>query len=86
MQRYEKATLTKAALVMEECYFVDSVLNDCDLFYSGGDVEMINTRLDNCRFHWRGPAQKTVQTLMQFGMLKVAPLPVSSQVNTSKAN
>lgn len=86
MTKYDKATLTRAALVIEDSYFVDCTLIDCDLFYAGGDVEMINTRLDNCRFHWRGAAQKTVQTLMQFGMLKSMPLPVqSSQVNT-KAN
>lgn len=56
MQKYEKATLTKATFVMEDCFFIDSVLKDCDLFYSGGDVEMVNTRMENCRWHFRGAA------------------------------
>jgi hypothetical protein len=86
MTKYEKVTLTKGAFVLEDCFFNECSLTDCDLFYSGGDVEMVNTRLDNCRFHWRGAAQKTVQTLMQFGALKIAPIPVQAQVNTSKAN
>jgi hypothetical protein len=86
MNRHDKSTLTKAALVLEESFFINCVLIDCDLFYSGGDVEMINTRFENCRWHFRGAALKTVQTLQQFGMLKVGPLPVPLKVDTAKAN
>jgi hypothetical protein len=86
MQKYDKAILTKATLVLEDGFFNECVLTDCDLFYSGGDVEMVNTKLDNCRLHFRGAAQKTIQTLQVIGMLKAGPIPVPSQVNTAKAN
>jgi len=86
MNRYEGKTLNKATFVMEECFFINCVLTDCDVFYSGGDVEWVNTRFDNCRWHFRKEALRTVQTLTQLGMLKAEPMPVSFQANTAKAN
>jgi hypothetical protein len=75
MTKYEGKQLSKATFVMEECYFLNCVLTDCDLFYSGGDVEWLNLQFVNCRWHFRGPAQKTMQTMIQIGMLKPGPTP-----------
>lgn len=87
MTKYEGKNLTKATFVVEDSYFVNCELHDCDLFYSGGDFEFLgNIKLDNCRFHWRGPALKTLQLMQAAGMLKVGPLPAPSQVNIAKAN
>ncbi len=86
MTKYENKTLTKATFVMEDCFFLNCVLTECDLFYSGGDLEAIGTRFENCRFHWRGPALKTLQAMQAMGMLKVGPLPVPLKVDTAKAN
>jgi hypothetical protein len=86
MTKHEGQKYTKGAFVMDECFFVNCVLTDCDLFYLGGDVESVNLKLENCRWHWRGPALRTVQFLGSLGMLKgpvPPPLPV---VDSSKAN
>jgi hypothetical protein len=86
MTKYDGKNLTKATLVMEECLFINCVLDDCDVFYSGGDVEWVNLRFENCRWHFRGAALKTVQTLQQIGMLKMGPLPVPIAVPDAKVN
>jgi hypothetical protein len=49
-------------------------------------VEMVNTQIVSCRFHWRGPALKTIQLLQNMGLLKTGPLPVPSQVEIGKVN
>jgi len=87
MTKYENKELTKAVLVLEECCLINCTLKDSDVFYSGGDADFQNLRFENCRFHFRGPAQKTMQLLANFGMLKMQPMPVSFQAATdAKAN
>ena len=86
MTKYENKTLSKAMLVMEDCFFINCVLDDCDVFYSGGDIEWVNLRFENCRWHFRGAALKTMQTMQQIGMLKTGPLPVPIAVRDAKAN
>jgi hypothetical protein len=87
MKIYKNQTLEKEVIVLEEVSLIDCTLKDCDVFYSGGDAEYQNLKLDNTRFHWRGAAQKTVQTLASFGMLKMQAIPVSFQATSAgKAN
>ena len=87
MKIYKNRTITKEAIVLEEVCLIDCTLTDCDVFYSGGDADYQNLRLDNTRFHFRGAAQKTMQTLASFGMLKMQPMPVSFQAaSAAKAN
>jgi hypothetical protein len=80
--KYEGQTLSKLSLVIEDCCFLNCVLKECDLFYSGGDVEWMNTQMMNCQWHFRGPALKTIQLAQLMGMLKtpqiVPPFPASS--------
>jgi hypothetical protein len=75
MTKYEGKTLNKAVFVVEECCMINCHLVDCDLFYSGGDFELLNVRFDNCRWHFRGQALKTIQLQQAIGMLKPFQLP-----------
>ena len=87
MKIYKEQILTGQTIILEEVCLINCTLKDCDVFYSGGDCEYQNLKLDNTRFHWRGSALKTVQTLVSFGMLKMQPMPVSFQAaSASKAN
>jgi hypothetical protein len=81
--KYEGKELSKASFVMEECYFINCVLNDCDLFYSGGEAEFVNLTMNNCRWHFRGPALKTFQLLQNIGMLKSGQTPPAQMVGST---
>ena len=80
--KHEEVTLSKQALVVEECCLINCVLKECHLFYSGGDFELLNCRMENCHWHFRGAALKTIQLQQTIGMLKPpqasAPIPMSS--------
>jgi hypothetical protein len=84
--RYEGQTLEKQILIVEETYIVNSVLKDCDLFYSGGDFEWLNASYVNCRWHWRGPALRAVQLMQTLGLLKQQQTQPPSPVSMSKLN
>ena len=84
--KYEGQTFEKQSFVVEESFFVNCVLRDCDLFYSGGDSAWMNTQFENCRWHFRGPALKTIQIAQQLGMLKQPQTPIPFPASTSKMN
>jgi len=84
--KYENKELKGIVFVMEDCLFVNCVLRDCDLFYSGGDVEWTNLRFENCRWHFRGAALKTVQLAHQLGMLKQGQTLPVPPVNNQTVN
>jgi hypothetical protein len=84
MTKYEGKTLTKAVFVVEECCFINCELKDCDLFYGGGDFELLNVKIDNCRWHFRGQALKTIQLQQTIGMLQPVQLPTALQPNAGK--
>lgn len=84
--KHEGKQYKNGAFEMEECYFVNCTLTECDLFYSGGDFEMVNTQIVNCRWHPRGAAAKTMQMLQMAGMLKTGPIPVPTKVEMGKVN
>jgi hypothetical protein len=45
IHKYENVELSKLAFVMEECLFINCVLNQCELFFSGGHAEFENVTL-----------------------------------------
>lgn len=79
--RYEGKTFEKQSFVVEECHFVNCVLKDCDLFYSGGEADWLNVRFENCRWHWQKGAARMFRLLTNLGMLK--PPPTTPQPVTS---
>jgi hypothetical protein len=80
MKIYKEKNMSEQTFVLEEVSFYECSLKDCDLFYSGGDFEMVNTKMDNCRMHFRGAAKNTVG-LMQ--MLRMLPGPIQLPPQTS---
>lgn len=84
--KYEGKTFEKQTFTVEESFFVNCVLKECDLFYSGGDSEWVHTSFVTCRWHWRGPATKTIQMVQLIGMLKLPQAPPSFPASSSKLN
>ena len=70
MKIYKDKNLTEQVFVLEESVFNDCLLKDCDLFYSGGDFEFVNLKLDNCRFHWQGAAKSCALLFQTIGMFR----------------
>ncbi len=79
-------TLENQPIEVDECIFVNCVLVECDLFYSGGDFEWQATKFENCRWHFRGPAQRTFNLLAQIGVLKQPPAAPQTPPGTSRMN
>lgn len=69
MQTYKDENFQGRSFTLEEVTFIKCTLADCDLYYNGGDFEWIETRFDNCRFHWRGPAKNTLAMAQVLGMI-----------------
>lgn len=87
MTKYEGQKFAKGAFVIEDCFFVNCVLTDCDLFYSGGDFDWASTKFEaNCRWHFRGPALKTMQFLQLIGMVKAQHGPASPPASSKMMN
>jgi hypothetical protein len=82
MRIYKDKNISDQTFVMEESVFVDCTLKNCDLFYSGGDFEVVNVKLDGSRIHFRGAAKSTV-ALMQ--MLRMIPGPIQLPPQTQSA-
>ena len=73
MQVYQRKVFNNQSFILEEVVFIECELKDCDLFFSGGDTEWVNTKFDNCRFHWRGAAKSTFALLQNMGILPQQP-------------
>jgi hypothetical protein len=86
VKAYREKNISNESFVLEEAVFFNCTLKNCDLFYSGGDFQVVETKLDGCRIHLRGSARNTQTMMMTLGMLK-APLQLSAQtVPVAKAN
>jgi hypothetical protein len=86
INKYENQTLSGKAFKLEECWFVNCILRDCTIFYSGGSYEFENTKFENCQWKFQDEAQRTCVLLSQIGLLKAGPMqmpmaPVSGPVH-----
>jgi hypothetical protein len=69
MQIVENEVLTGKTFAIDEKHFVNCTYQNCDLVYGGGDWGCVNTKFENCRFSFSGPAQKTTNLLAMLGIL-----------------
>jgi hypothetical protein len=70
---YRDKNMSDQVFEIEESYFFDCTLKNCDLLYSGGDFQIVNLTLVDCRVHFRGPAKSTVALLQ---LLRMIPGPI----------
>ena len=77
-------TFQKRVFDMDDCFFIDCILRDCDVYYSGGDAQWQNVQFDNCRWHFRGPALRTIQLAQLLGLMQ--PPQGSPRVPASNLN
>jgi hypothetical protein len=77
--KYENQTIVGQIFRVEECWFVNCVLKNCVLYYSGGAFELENSRMENCQWKFQGPAQQTIALMTSIGLLPIQP----SQIQTS---
>lgn len=82
MKIYKDKTMSEQTFILEESVFHDCTLKDCDLFYSGGDVEIVNLKLDNTRIHFRGAAKNMI-ALMQTLRMIPGPIQLPPQVQSA---
>ena len=75
INKYEGQTFAGKVFKLEECWFVNCVLRDCTIFYSGGSYEFENTKFEACQWKFQDEAQRTV-LLNQIGLLKAGQVPV----------
>jgi hypothetical protein len=87
MRIYKNKVISETTFVMEDVAFFDCTLKDCDLFYSGGDFEVANVKLDGSRIHFRGAAKNMIALMQTLGMLRgPIQLPPQGQSSPPKPN
>jgi hypothetical protein len=87
METYWNQALQGKSLVLDESVFLNCKVIDCDVYYSGGDFEWVETQFVNCRFHLRGAAKNTIQLAQMIGMITLqAQPPIQIPPSTQKPN
>jgi hypothetical protein len=84
--KYEGQTFTRQTFKLEECWFVNCVLRECTIFYSGGSYEMENANFQNCQWKFQDEAHRTFVILTQIGLIKAQQIPPQSTLSTGQVN
>jgi len=79
---YNGQAIQKRSLDLDDCFFINCVVKDCDIFYSGGDAQWQESKFENCRFHFRGTALRTIALAQLLGLMK----PPSAQIQPPESN
>jgi len=79
---HKDKNISDQTFVLEENVFIDCTLKNCDLFYSGGDVEIVNLKLDNTRIHFQGAAKNMIGLMQTLRMIP-GPIQLSPQVQSA---
>ena len=80
--KYEGQTFTKKVFQLEECWFINCVLRECTIFYSGGAYEVENATFDNCEWKFQNEARNTFFLLTNIGMLRAEQIPPQAILNS----
>jgi hypothetical protein len=84
METYRNQSFQGQSFILEEVAFVRCKLTDCDLYYSGGEFDWVETQFEGCRFHWRGAAKNMFTLAQAIGMIKLPAPPQSLIVSTAQ--
>ena len=72
---FEDKTLSNQSFILDDVVFIRCRLKNCDLFYSGGDYEWVETSMENCRFHWRRAAKNSFALFQALQVMSQVPIP-----------
>ncbi len=61
-------SFSKTKLVLDNHVYKNCQLDDCDIYYSGGQYELIDTRVTNCRLILNQPAKGMYAAIQIFKM------------------
>jgi hypothetical protein len=61
-------TYSKTKLVLDNHVYKNCRIDDCDIYYSGGQYELIDTRVTNCRLILNQPAKGMYAAIQIFKM------------------
>jgi hypothetical protein len=64
----EGQTLSKTKLVLDNHVYRNCQIDDCEIYYSGGQYELIDTRVTNCRLILNQPAKGMYAAIQIFKM------------------
>ena len=75
MQVIENKQDSGITVAIDDKHFVNCRFKNCKLIYSGGDYAWTETTFENCEVTLAGAAQRTLNLLGSFGMVKGSTLP-----------
>lgn len=61
-------TFGKAKLALDNHVYKNCTIDDCDIYYSGGPFELLDTRVTNCRLILNQPAKHVYAAIQIFKM------------------
>jgi len=62
-------TLRNETIVLDDAKFVGCHFINCQIRYSGGEVNLDHTTMENCTWDFQGAALRTTALLRGFGIL-----------------
>lgn len=64
----EGQTFSKQKLSLDNHVYRNCSIDDCDIYYSGGPYELIDTHITNSRLHLNQPAKNIYSAIQIFKM------------------